>query len=47
MNKRLIFEASEGETNCGQCPEEVRCDHQLIDCKKYDLATLKFIGEEQ
>ena len=46
MKKKLIFEVEEGVTNCSLCPEEVRCDKQLIDCTKYDLSTLKFIGEE-
>lgn len=47
MKKRLIFEVEEGKTDCRKCPEEVRCDKQLIDCGKYDLSTIKFIGEEQ
>lgn len=46
MKKILKFEVEEGDTKCSQCPEEIRCDRQLIDCKKYDLSTLKFIGEE-
>lgn len=47
MKKRLIFEVETGKTDCSKCPEDARCDMQLIDCCKYDLATLKFIGEEE
>lgn len=56
MKKRLIFEASEGCTNCSQCPfysvgddlDDV-CGNpdMIIDCCKYDLSTFRFVEEEE
>lgn len=50
MKKRLIFEVEEGDTNCLTCSLYQGCgrndDLCNIPCDKYDLSTLKFLGEE-
>lgn len=54
MKKRLIFEVEEGTCeDCACCPfngtfdtGDVICETLGVSCRKYDLSTLKFIGEE-
>ena len=56
MKKILRFEVEEGRTpGCDGCPFNTICKEHYacgilniedIDCDEYDLATLKFIGEE-
>lgn len=57
MGTRLIFEIEEGScSDCDKCPFGPRPEHQAygcsyaeeisLNCDKYDLSTLKFIGEE-
>lgn len=54
MKKRLIFEVEEGNTKCDKCPFRAISENddmcgdrnETFDCCKYDLSTLKFIGEE-
>lgn len=56
MKKRLIFEVEEGETkSCSNCQmyykdEDVAgcldADYWCRFCNKYNMTTLKFIGEE-
>lgn len=59
MKKRLIFEVEEGVCHCAKCPfgvvnviynlPQYSCASSIdhLSCKKYDLATLKFIGEDE
>ena len=59
MKKRLVFEVEEGDTtSCEECTLSVydgdECVYRCCDladcklsCKKYNLSTLKFIGEEK
>lgn len=54
MKKVLKFEVEEGKTVCGyiNCPVYDSCmltQDSIFDgpCKKYDLSTLKFIGEDE
>lgn len=55
MKKRLVFEVEEGPTiYCDKCPfwvikeDEATCGdrNENFKCTKYDLSTLKLIGEE-
>ena len=54
MKKKLIFEVEEGTCeDCARCPfdgtfdnGDMICETLEVDCQKYDLSTLKFIGEE-
>lgn len=53
--KRLIFEVEEGLTICVNCPFSLRdeihtsCGDRgsIFNCGKYDISTLKFIGEHE
>lgn len=53
MKKRIIFEVETGTCeDCGFCPfngnfdnGNVICETLGVDCHKYDLSTLKLIGE--
>lgn len=55
MKKILIFEVKEGTCeDCGLCPfngtfdnGNVICETLGVDCHKYDLSTLKLIGEDE
>lgn len=53
MKKKLIFEVEEGETFCQACPFHIGLRHCYVSykkiektCRKFDLETLEFIGEE-
>jgi hypothetical protein len=43
--KKFIIEVEEGETGCFDCPfhdsEHAGCGGGIIDCSKYNLATMK------
>ena len=48
---RLVFEAEINPTKCCECVFGGTCPYvcafaNKLDCKTYDLSTLKFIGEE-
>lgn len=53
MKKKLVFEVKEGTCeDCDRCPfngtfdtGDVICETLGVSCRKYDLSTLKFIGE--
>lgn len=53
--KRLIFEVEEGKTICVNCPFSLRDEIRTscgdrgshFNCSKYNLLTLKFIGEDE
>lgn len=55
MKKILKFEVEEGNIECEKCPFRVWYRDEYIcrdkkgyfDCKKYDLSTLKFIGDDE
>lgn len=51
MKKKLVFEVEEGNTNCLSCAISSYCiTKETLDnipCDKYDLSTLKYIGEDE
>lgn len=49
--KKFIIEVKEGETTCFDCPfhdsEHAGCGGGIIDCSKYNLATMKITEMEE